>query len=146
MPGRVNGFMTDLSIAARPDMAPAFVARVLKRRCGGAHGPKDAEGIVDTMSKRLEGVRPATASDSATAAEGWRHMRDSFFLPRPASASLFIAGNLPARVSGQQCAIAGPVIRIPQAISTVQQSSIPATFASPVPAGDFAGHRHNLQL
>ena len=60
---------------ASPHMAPAFVARALQRRCGGAHGLKDAEGIVDTMSKRLEGVRRATASDSAVAAEGWRHMR-----------------------------------------------------------------------
>ena len=63
-----------------PDMAPAFVARALKSRCGGAHGLKDAEGIADTMSKRLEGFRmprPATASDSAAAAEGWRHMRAS---------------------------------------------------------------------
>ena len=58
-----------------PDMAPAFVARALKRRCGGAQVRKDTEGIVDTMSRRLEGVRPATASDSAVAAEGWRHMR-----------------------------------------------------------------------
>ena len=33
-----------------PDVAPAFVARALKRRCGGAHGLKDAEGIADTMS------------------------------------------------------------------------------------------------
>ena len=60
---------------ASPDMAPAFVARASRRRCGGAQVRKDAEGIVDTMSKRLEGVRSATASDSATAAEGWRHMR-----------------------------------------------------------------------
>ena len=58
-----------------PDVAPAFVARALKRGCGGAHGLKDAEDIADTMQKRLEGVRPATASDSASAAEGWRHIR-----------------------------------------------------------------------
>ena len=58
-----------------PHMAPGFVARAPKRRCGGAHGQKGAEGIVDTMSKRLEGVRPATASDSAAAAEAWRHVR-----------------------------------------------------------------------
>ncbi|MCY4428378.1 MAG: biotin synthase BioB [Halieaceae bacterium] len=56
--------------AAGPHISPAFVARALKRRCGGAHGLKDAEGIADTMSKRLEEVRPATASDSAAAAEG----------------------------------------------------------------------------
>ena len=60
-----------------PYVAPTFVARAPKRRCGGAHGLKDAEGIVDTMSKRLEGVRPVTASDSASAVEGWRHMRAS---------------------------------------------------------------------
>ena len=66
---------------ASPDMAPAFVARASTRRRGEAHGRKDAEGIVDTMSKRLvrdsgcQGTRPATASDSAAAAEGWRHMR-----------------------------------------------------------------------
>ena len=57
--------------ATGPHISPAFVARALKRRCGGAHGPKGAEGIADTMSKRLEEVRPATASDSAAAAEGW---------------------------------------------------------------------------
>ena len=57
-----------------PDMAPAFAARALQRRRGGAHGRKDAEGIADTMAKRLKGVRSATASDSATA-EAWRHMR-----------------------------------------------------------------------
>ena len=62
---------------ASPDMTPAFVARAPKHRCGGADGWKDAEGIADTMSKRLEGVRPATASDSAAAAECWRHMRAS---------------------------------------------------------------------
>ena len=56
--------------ATGPHISPAFVARALKRRCGGAHGPK-GEGIADTMSKRLEEVRPATASDSAAAAEGW---------------------------------------------------------------------------
>ena len=61
-----------------PHVVPAFVARVSKRRCGGAHGLKDAEGIVDTMSKRLEGVRPVTASDSAAAAEGWYNMRVRF--------------------------------------------------------------------
>ena len=76
-----------------PDMAPAFVARALKRRCGGAHGLKDAEGIADVGVAHVRpaghvpggcspwraptGVRPATASDSAAAAEGWRHMRAS---------------------------------------------------------------------
>ena len=60
-----------------PDMAPTFVARASKHRCGRAQVRKDAEGIVDTMSKRLEGVRFATASDSAAAADGWRHMRAS---------------------------------------------------------------------
>ena len=58
-----------------PDLAPAFVARAPKRRRGGAQVRKDAGGIADTMSKRLEGVRLATASDSAAAAEGWFNMR-----------------------------------------------------------------------
>ena len=68
-------------VDASLDMAPAFVARTLKRRCGGAHGRKDAESIADTMSKRLvrdsgcQGARPATASDSVAAAEGWRHIQ-----------------------------------------------------------------------
>ena len=58
--------------ATGPHISPAFVARALQRRCGGAQVLKDAdEGIADTMSKRLEEVRPATASDSAAAAEGW---------------------------------------------------------------------------
>ena len=33
------------ALAASPDVAPAFVARALKRRCGGAQVRKDAEGI-----------------------------------------------------------------------------------------------------
>ena len=74
---QIDGPFPGPDIAPSGHMAPAFVARALKRRSGGAHGRKDAEGIVDTMSKRLEGVRPATASDSAAAAEGWRHIRAS---------------------------------------------------------------------
>ncbi|MCY4428100.1 MAG: LTA synthase family protein [Halieaceae bacterium] len=58
-----------------PDLAPSFVGRALQRRCGGAHGRKDAEGIDVAMSKQLEGVRPPTASDSAAAAEAWCDMR-----------------------------------------------------------------------
>ena len=64
---------------AGPDMAPTFVARTLQRRCGG----EDAEDIVGAThaSPIFEGLRvprvprPATASDSAAAAEGRRHMR-----------------------------------------------------------------------
>ena len=37
----------------------------------GPHGPKGAEGVADTTSKRLEGVRPVTAHGSASAAESW---------------------------------------------------------------------------
>ena len=37
-------------------------------RVCGPHGPKDAEGVVDTTLKRLEGVRPATASRLVSAA------------------------------------------------------------------------------
>ena len=52
------------------------------RRCGGAHGRKDAEGRVGAThaSPIFEGLRvprvprPATASDSAAAAEAWRHV------------------------------------------------------------------------
>ena len=50
-------------------ISPIFVARAWRRRGGGPHGLKNAEGIADTMSKRLEGVRPVTASGSAAAAE-----------------------------------------------------------------------------
>ena len=59
-----------------PDMAPRFAARASKRRCGGAHVRKDAEGLVGAThaSPIFEGVRPATASDSTAAAEAWRHM------------------------------------------------------------------------
>ena len=53
-----------------PHISPTFVTKGSRRRCGGAHEWKDAEGIVDTKSKRFEGVRPATASASAAAVEG----------------------------------------------------------------------------
>ena len=70
---------------ASPDMAPsghmesAFAARALQRLCGGAHGLKDAEGIVGAAHAPpiFEGLRvprvphPTSASDSAAAAEGW---------------------------------------------------------------------------
>ena len=60
-----------------PHRAPRFVARASKRSCGGAHGRKDAEGIVGAThaSPLFEGVRPATASDSTAAAKAWRPMR-----------------------------------------------------------------------
>ena len=61
----------DGSNIASPDISPTFVARASRRRCDGPHGPKDAEGVVDTTSKRLEGVRPVTAHGSASAAESW---------------------------------------------------------------------------
>ena len=82
---------------ASPHISPAFVARALQRRCGGAQVRKDAEGIVETMSKRLEGVRPATASDSAAAVEGWRHMRVS-----PHISPAFVARVLQRRCGGAQ--------------------------------------------
>ena len=56
---------------ASPHCSPGFVARPSRRRCGGSHGLSDAAGVVVTTSKRREGVRPATASGSAAAAEGW---------------------------------------------------------------------------
>ena len=46
-------------------------ARASRRRCAVAHGLEDAEGIVDTMSKWLAGVRPGTASGPAPVAGGW---------------------------------------------------------------------------
>ena len=45
-----------------PEKSPIFVARAPSCRGSGPHGPQDAEGVVDTTSKRLEGVRPATAA------------------------------------------------------------------------------------
>ena len=60
--------------------APAYPARTLQRRHGGAHGPKDAEGAVGAThaSPIFKGVRPpATARDSAAATEAWRHTRAS---------------------------------------------------------------------
>ena len=62
---------TDQRMRASPDFSPASVARASSRRCAGAHGLQDAEGIVVTMSKWLAGVRPGTASGSAPAAGGW---------------------------------------------------------------------------
>ena len=58
---------------ASPNIAPAFIARALQRRCGGAHGLKGAEGLVGARhaSPIFEGVRPDTVSDSAAAAEAW---------------------------------------------------------------------------
>ena len=59
------------NIGFSPHFSPAFVARASRCRCGGSHGLNDAAGVVVTTSKRREGVRPATASGSAAAAEGW---------------------------------------------------------------------------
>ena len=39
-------------------------------RCDGGHGPEDGEGVADTTSSRLEGVRPVTASRSACVVGG----------------------------------------------------------------------------
>ena len=50
---------------------PTFVARARRCRCDKAHGPNDAEGVADTTSKRLEGVRLVIASRSASAAGSW---------------------------------------------------------------------------
>ena len=44
------------------NISPIFVARAPRCRDSGPHGPRDAEGVADTTSKRLEGVRPASAS------------------------------------------------------------------------------------
>ena len=48
--------------------SPMFVARAPRRCCDWPNGPSDAEGVVDTTSKRREGVRPVTAHGSASAA------------------------------------------------------------------------------
>ncbi len=50
---------------------PPFVARVSICRCDDAHGLEDGEGVVDTTSNRLQGVRAVTASRLASAVEGW---------------------------------------------------------------------------
>ena len=59
--------------AASAAISPTFVARARRRRCDRAHGPKErllaAEGVADTTLKRLEGVRPVTASGSASAGQ-----------------------------------------------------------------------------
>ena len=58
-----------------PEISPTFVARAPRQCCGGPHGPNErvraGEGVADTTSKRLEGVRLVTASRSASAAESW---------------------------------------------------------------------------
>ena len=35
-----------------PHISPTFVARASRCRCDKAHGPKDAEGVVDTTVRR----------------------------------------------------------------------------------------------
>ena len=60
-------------------VSPMFVARAPRCRDRGPHGPKErmraAEGAADTgactLSKRLEGARPASASRLASAAGHW---------------------------------------------------------------------------
>ena len=54
-----------------PHKGTARKNRRFFRVCGWPHGPKGAEGVADTTSKRLEGVRPVTAHGSASAAESW---------------------------------------------------------------------------
>ena len=61
----------EVTPVASPHFSPAFVARASRRRCGGSHGLNAAVGVAVTTSKRREGVRPATPSGSAAAAEGW---------------------------------------------------------------------------
>ena len=58
-----------------PHFSPAFVARASRCRGEWAHGLRDTEGIAGTMSKWLEGVRPLSASISASAVGGWGEMR-----------------------------------------------------------------------
>ena len=60
-----------VQMQARPEISPTFVARAPRQCCGGPHGPKGAEGVADTTSKRLAGVRPVTAHGSVSAAESW---------------------------------------------------------------------------
>ncbi len=45
------------AITASPHISPPFVARASRCRCDGGHGPEDGEGVADTTSSRLEGVR-----------------------------------------------------------------------------------------
>ena len=56
---------------ASPHFSPAFVATASRCRCDWAHGLEDGEGVADTTSNRLQGVRLVTASISAFAVEGW---------------------------------------------------------------------------
>ena len=51
------------------NISPIFVARAPRCHGSGSHGPRDAEGVADTTSKRLEGVRPATVSRLASASQ-----------------------------------------------------------------------------
>ena len=63
--------------------SPMYVARAQRCRGSGSNGPRDAEGVAGTsacaLSKRLKGVRPATARRSASASQ------DIGELLRPAS-------------------------------------------------------------
>ena len=54
---QIIGRLRTIWAPASTHMAPAFAARALKPHYGEANGRKDAEGIVATMSKRLEGLR-----------------------------------------------------------------------------------------
>ena len=98
--GHHTGASVALALAGTsPDMGPAFVT--------GADGLKDPEGIVGAThaSPLFEGLRvprvprPATAIDSAAAAEGWRHMRarpSSLILSGPALLGKKLRASLPA--------------------------------------------------
>ena len=69
--GTVAGrLVPDQRLIPSPHISPPFVARASSCRCDGGHGPEDGEGVADTTSSRLQGVRPFTASRSACVVEG----------------------------------------------------------------------------
>ena len=76
------------------NISPIFVARVPRCRDSGPHGPRDAEGVADTTSKRLEGVRPASASRLASAAGNRCDIA-----ARPCGVRSMLPGGLPQRAS-----------------------------------------------
>ena len=143
---------------ASPDMAPAFVARASKRRRGEALGRKDAEGIVDTMSKRLEGVRPATASDSAAVAEGWRHMRA--WEPTLTELRARLPAATPITLVNNKCDLSGAApgvdrigelhritlsAKTRQGLDLLQQHLKQSAGYQPVEAGQFSARRRHLE-
>ena len=72
--GQVSTRETQVPIQPERDvveyhLSPFYVTRVLQRRCGMPHGPEFRAGVVCATFSGTAGVRPATVSFAAPAAE-----------------------------------------------------------------------------